>query len=193
MRKRNLLMSALALVIVLGLTVGTSQAYFTDHVTATGRTTITLGDKTDIVEPSVPVTGNTAEKSIVVSNEGPESCYVRVKVFYPSYLDVTLETGANWTADEKEKDTYNYGVILAAGESASELILKIEGLPADAKDGDVANVVVVYESTKVTYDENGNPLPADWSMPAVIVETGAAKIVEPTEESTEESTEGGNG
>ncbi len=170
MRKSKILMTALALASVLVLTVGTAMAYFTDHTSASGSTPITLGSKTTIVEPTVEVNETEAEKTIVVSNEGPESCYVRVKAFWGSELDVVMVKDAYWT--EAPAGTYTYSEILAAGEdtSAHPLKLTISGLPETANEGDTLNVVVVYESTKVTYDENGDPEAPNWEMATVVVE-----------------------
>ena len=41
--------------------------------------------------------------------------------------------------------------------------MRIENVPEDITDPTGFNVVVVYESTPVRYDEAGNPY-ADWSM-----------------------------
>ena len=73
---------------------------------------------------------------------------------------------------EAPAGTYTYSEILAAGEdtSAHPLKLTISGLPETANEGDTLNVVVVYESTKVTYDENGDPEAPNWEMATVVVE-----------------------
>ena len=47
--------------------------------------------------------------------------------------------------------------------------------PEDAKEGDDFNVVVVYESTPVLYDEKGDPYPydkADWNQILDVEEEG---------------------
>ena len=54
-------------------------------------------------------------------------------------------------------------------ESGDELKVRIDGVPVSKeeglKDGKTFNVIVVYESTEIQYDENGEPLSAenaDW-------------------------------
>ena len=51
--------------------------------------------------------------------------------------------------------------------------------------GDQFNVIVIYESTPVLYDEGGNPLPADWNATLDVV-TGTEVVGTPETESGEE-------
>ena len=63
----------------------------------------------------------------------------------------------------------DYQQILEPGkklsESGDELKVRIDGVPVSKeeglKDGKTFNVIVVYESTEIQYDENGEPLSAE--------------------------------
>ncbi len=57
------------------------------------------------------------------------------------------------------------------GEETPELLVKIKDHPKD-ENGQEFNVVVIYESTPVRYDENGNPY-FDWSQKLKANERGA--------------------
>lgn len=61
------------------------------------------------------------------------------------------------------KVRYYGGIILEAGQSAAELLVRIGNVPESPEDARDFNVVVVYETTPVQYDEAGNPY-ADWSL-----------------------------
>jgi len=158
MKKGSILLTVLAVLLAVGMVVTPAVAYFTAHTEAEGSAAITLGWKTKIEED---VDG--LKKTVRVSNEGPESCYVRVTAFAPDGVVLTY-TGDGWSADG---DYYLYGSILAAGETTDPIVVEIE--PGDY-DADDLNIVVVYESTKVTYDASGNPEAPDWNMKAVIKE-----------------------
>ncbi len=159
--------AALAALLVIGLWAGQAFAYFTAFTSASGRVPLHLGVQTEIEEPSVDT--ENMIKHVVVSNSGPESCWVRVKVFAPSAYQLTYE-GTGWKA---ESDGYVYCTQpLGDSETSPELLVKISGLPEGAAEGETAHVVVVYESTKVQAGPDGTPLPADWSMAAVVTEGG---------------------
>ena len=159
MKNSKFILTALCLVLVLGMMVSPALAYFTDYATAEGEVAIELGFKTVITEE---VDG--LEKAITISNpEGPEACFVRVKALAGS--DVKLDySGSGWT---KSGEWYVYDSILEAGASTSVLTVSIT-LPA-GEEGAGKNVVVVHESAKVIYNADGSPAPADWTMAANIV------------------------
>ncbi len=60
-----------------------------------------------------------------------------------------------------EDGFYYYQKILNAGETTTDLNIHINGVSTDVDEEDF-NVVVVYECTRVLYDEEGNLLEADW-------------------------------
>jgi len=159
MKNSKFILTALCLVLVLGMMVSPTLAYFTDYATDEGEVAIELGFKTVITEE---VDG--LEKAITISNpEGPEACYVRVKALAGSDVDLDY-SGSGWT---KSGEWYVYDDILEAGESTSVLTVSIKISAGDEVDG--KNVVVVHESAKVIYNADGNPAPAEWTMAANIV------------------------
>ena len=157
MKINKLILTALCLVLVLGMMVSPTLAYFTDSHDAEGSIEIQLGYKTTIEEK---VDEN--QKILTIFNEGPEACYVRARAYAGGDLDLSYE-GSGWT---KDGDWYVYDSILEGGQSTAPLTVTIT-FP-DGIEGDQQNVVVIYESAKVIYDEDGNPMPADWTMEANI-------------------------
>lgn len=157
MRKKTTLLIAIAVVmIVAGASIAPVKAYFTHHMKAVGTVEVNLGDKTQLHED---VDG--WNKSVTIESHGPESVYVRVKAFASE--DLTLSySGNGWSIGDQ--GYYYYSEILDAGMTSSPLKVAISNVPADAKDGDSLNVSIIYECTKVQYDENGEPLAPDWSQ-----------------------------
>lgn len=160
MNRKKFILTALCLVLVLGLMISPTLAYFTDYATAEGAVAVELGYKTTIVEEM-----DGLDKNLTIKNEdsSSEACWVRAKAIASS--DVKYEyKGSGWTADG---EWMVYDSILEPGESAE---LKVEiTLPA-GEEAAAKNVVVVYEGTKVTYKEDGTPEDPDWSMAATITE-----------------------
>ena len=153
MKNKTFWLGAAAIVMAGSLTAQSAMAYFTTYVKAKGGYEITLGSETEIEEKVKDMT-----KEITISNTGKTDCYVRVKVFCGSQLDIKFSGAVNdkgedyWTLGD---DGYwYYSEILPTGGKSEVLNAKIE-VPEDYKD--TFNVVVVQECTPVTYDENGNP------------------------------------
>lgn len=166
MKKRTLIMSALAVVLAAGLTIAPAMAYFTAHTEASGRVAIELGDSTNIRE-EVDVKNMT--KTVWIENSGPESVYVRAKAipgaFEGTPLTLTYDV-SGWSGPDEE-GWYYYDGILDAEEDTEEgsLVVKISGAEG-AETEDEINVTVIYECVKVLYDENGDPLEAKWNLKA---------------------------
>ena len=158
MKKRMILPAALVALIIACAVIQPAMAYFTAYTTAQGTATISLGPKTKIEEPEV----TDWEKHVVITNdpEGNVDCYVRAKAFAGGDLTLTY-TGEGWT--DGGDGWWYYDTILAPGDKTEELLVKIDGVPEDAVEGDSFNVAVVYESAQVLY-ENGVAQPGDWEM-----------------------------
>lgn len=158
MKKRNMLMAALAAVMVLALSVPSALAYFTTYTTAKGTVTLHLSDKTRIVEEV-----DDSQKKVTIVNEGEVPLRVRALAFAPDAVSVQENYGNNpdWT---KADDGYwYYGKILQPGESTSQLIFFLDLTNVELEE---INVVVVYEAT-YNLDNEGE---ADWSTGGVINE-----------------------
>ena len=157
MKRSTLLMAALAVVLVLGVSLGTATAYFTTYARAQGGYTIELGEQTEIYERFSQWTKHV----IVTSEEGSEPVFVRVRAFWGETYDVVYDGGDSWT--EGSDGFWYCRDILKGGEDTPELDIHIVNVPSDVEVGDGFNIVVVYETTPVLYDADGAPY-ADWSM-----------------------------
>jgi hypothetical protein len=155
--KKITLLAAAALVLVLGVSVGTAMAYFTTYATAKGGVPVTLGAETTIHEEYDDWT-----KTVSIENTGEVPVFVRAQVIAGSQITITVE-GTGWS---KGSDGYwYYSEALPVGGKTANLVASIDK-------GDVEssfNVVVVQECTPVMYDANGKAVTAenaDWSMKA---------------------------
>lgn len=159
-RKATVTLAAAALCMTAALTLKGASAYFTTYVSAGGSHVVRLGSQTEIHEELSAMT-----KHISITNTSPiNDCFVRVKVFYGGYLNVSYqdksENGNLWTFNQEDGYWY-YGPILPAGASTEILDVKIGDLPEDF-DKESFNVVVIQECTPVVYGEDGKAT-ADWS------------------------------
>lgn len=161
----------LALALALTAAVGTTGAYFTAYTTAKGTVPISLSENTTIEESFGSWT-----KHVTISNDGGDSraVFVRAKGFAGSTYPLTYSEPAgvsNWSPGEG--GYYYYAMPLNPGDNTTQLDVKISGIPESEKlnAGDNFNVVVVYETTPVLFDEDGKPY-ADWS---IILDNGDLK------------------
>ncbi len=158
MKKRDIFLAVFAAVLVLAGSAGSAWAYFTTYVEARGMLTLEMGDETTIDEPKF----ESWTKHIVVSSDkGSKPVYVRARAFCGSEYKLVYTGSSKWTPGSD--GYYYYSDILNGGEKTEELLVKIENVPVeDVKDGSEFNVVVIYETTPVLYDESGKPY-ADWN------------------------------
>ena len=153
MNRKKFILTALCLVLVLGMMVAPTLAYFTDYTTAQGTVGVALGYKTTFEED---VKDNTKTLHIFNDETSNEACWVRAKAVAGSDLELTYTANdSNWKFDE-ESGWYVYDKILQPGEEATGLTVTIK-FP-EGYEGDQKNVIVLYESAKVTYDSEGNPV-----------------------------------
>ncbi len=156
MKKKSIYLAVFAVVLVLAGSAGSAWVYFTTYVEAAGTQTISLGDETTVEEEF-----NSWTKHIVItSDEDSEPVYVRARAYCGSQYELVYTASEKWTPDSD--GYYYYSDILNAGEKTSEFIVKIENVPEDVTDASEFNVAVIYETTPVLYDEDGNPY-ADWN------------------------------
>ena len=158
MKHKNLILTALAVTMLLAGTVGSALSYFTANTEAVGSKSIELGDSTTVTEDF----SNWIKHVAVTSEADSQPVYIRVKAFCGSEYSLVYSDGdGSWTPGSE--GYYYYNPIVNAGETTSALDIRIENIPADVKDADSFNVVVIYESTPVQYREDGTPY-ADWSL-----------------------------
>lgn len=158
MKKQTVYLAALALVLVLSASLSSVMAYFTTNVEAEGSYRLELGNETNIDEGFDSWT-----KHMTISNTSDsQPVYVRVRAFAGSEYTLSyLDANGKWTPGGD--GYYYYSDILNAGEAADVLDIKIGNVPEELTEPEGFNVAVIYESTPVQYDENGNPY-ADWSI-----------------------------
>lgn len=167
MKKKMISLVACAGILVAGLSVKPAMAYFTDYASASGNIEIAVDDTHSTVEES----GEGQQKIIVIDNDMATKAFVRVQVVLPEGITAAVDT--NSSADWSLKDGYYYYSKVLEGkseetteDSTSQLILNIDVTNAvQTGENEYAdfNVIVIPESAKVLYDENGNPY-ADWSQ-----------------------------
>lgn len=159
MKKKSVIFAAIAVVLVLAANLPLAWGYFSTYTEAQGGKPIQpRREETEIKEPEVT---NWAKHVVITNSEDGSPMYIRAKAFGGSEYDLTYESDGSWELGDE--GFYYYKNILDAGGETSELLVKINNRPAD-ENGQEFNVVVIYESTPVRYDENGDPY-ADWDQP----------------------------
>ena len=156
MKKTKIILTAICLALVLGLSIIPAMAYFTDYTQAEGSVKVDLGFETTMDEQ---VDGFV--KTITISNAGPESCWVRAKAFAGSDLSLTY-SGTGWS--DGGDGYWYYENIVAAGAKSEPIKVEIGNLPEDAEAGDQLDVAVIYEAAKVIYETDGTPKAADFTL-----------------------------
>lgn len=160
MKRRNLILAVAAVCLLLCASVKTAMAYFSVSVRSEGHTEVKFSEHSEITEEFDSWT-----KQLTVTNEGDDNgqVYVRARGFAPEGMTLTY-FGDNWTDGGDEY--WYYSGYIGNNDSTTVLNVQINDVPADAKAGDSFNVVVVYETTPVQYDFDGNIIPtveADWN------------------------------
>ncbi len=169
MKKNYKFLAVLAVVLVLGSSIGSAWAYFTTYTSAKGGYVMKLGDETEIGEKFSEWTKHVS----ITSDENSEPVYIRAKAFCGSQYTLVYSSANNkWT--EGEDGYYYYSDIVYGGQATEELLVKIENVP-EGEDADSFDVVVIYETTPVLYHEDGTPY-ADWSL--VLTDRAAAATAE---------------
>ncbi len=158
---KTICLSGAALVLTVGLTVGSAMAYFTTYATSEGQVTLSLGFAQTEIEEKV-VAG---KKEIKLTNTGDQDCYVRLKaltgdVYKDSIIYSEQDGAGKWTPGGAVDGYYYYSDIVAAGQATTQIDISF-AFP-EGEDPAGFNVIIIQESTPVLYDENGNPY-ADWA------------------------------
>lgn len=144
----------LALMLVAASGLEPAAAYFTSHTSSSGGQKLSVDiPSSDPEEEVVDLT-----KHLVVTNNSDFPVYVRARAYAPGNLSLVI-SGEGWTLGSD--GWYYYAAPIDPQAKTGELLVKIEGVPEDAVDGDSFNVVLVYEVTRVRYNEDGSEY-ADW-------------------------------
>lgn len=159
MKKRNIGIALLTVFLLLTGNIKDANAYFTTYVTAKGGYEISWFHQEEMHENVKDF-----HKYVTIeSKEGSIPVYIRAKAFSGSTYTLTY-SGENWVFNA-EDGFYYYQLPLLEKETTSVLLIAIDQIPVNPKVIDQFNVVVVYESIPVSYDETGKwvkPELADW-------------------------------
>lgn len=165
MNKKNICLTAVALLAVISLSVGSAMAYFSTYIISKGSKEMVLDfSETEINEKVEP-----GMKKITVKNIGETECFVRIRVVagteHADKWAVDLENSSNWKLGNDGYYYYfdgNREKVLAPEEITSELKIAIKNFKEEF------NVVVIQENTPALYDENGAAY-SDWDRSELVV------------------------
>jgi hypothetical protein len=166
LKKKSVIFAAITIVLILAANLPLAWGYFSTYTEARGGVRIQPKKiETEIEEPDI---SDWTKHVVITNSEDGTSVYIRAKAFCGSEYNLTYE-GDHWKPGAD--GFYYYDGILEPGMETPELLVKINNHPEE-EDGQEFNVVVIYESTPVRYDENGNPY-ANWSQTLRARERGA--------------------
>lgn len=161
MNKKKICFALLAVAAVQLCEVRNANAYFTTYVTAKGGYEVSWRHQEEIHEEVKDF-----KKYVSISSkEDSIPVYVRARAFAGSTYSLTY-SGDGWEYNETD-GYYYYKEPLKGGETTSVLLVSIDQIPINPQDGENFNVIVIYESLPVQYDEDGNmiaPKDADWTQ-----------------------------
>ena len=152
---RTGLLTAAAVMLIMSAGMGKAWAYFSTYARATGGFPLRLGHEEHVDEEF----SSWQKRITITSTEDSRPVYVRARAYCADY---DINYSGDW---EASGDWMYYTKILQPGESTSTLYAKIEGVPEsgspELRDADSFNVIIVYETTEVQYDQNGKEIPAE--------------------------------
>jgi hypothetical protein len=168
MAKRNkqiISLAVCALALAAGLSVKPAMAYFTSYQAASGAVEISVANPEAEISEKV----SSMTKYIIITNTGDADCYIRVAAIAPEEYTLTEEESDKWTLGND--GYYYYSDPVAPQGSTTELKIMISGyekIVEQAKNNENYlpedfNVIILQESTKVLYDEDGTAYP-NWSQ-----------------------------
>lgn len=173
MKKKKLLLTAIAVALIFTASISGACAYFTTYAETKGDKVVEFGYESDIEEDF----DNLIKKVVITNKEKSEPICVRVQAMCIKDLAFS---GAGWVnggdgywyyGKSKNNCTPLYG-----GDSTTEIDISLaEDLPEDIIIGDPPNIVVFYETTPLFFEkgDDGEMHPAvDWNM---ILDTNKVK------------------
>ena len=169
--KKTIGLAFTALILVMGLAVGSAMAYFTTYTIGSGSKVLSLGETVTIPDEDV-VNG---KKEIVIQNTGDHDCYVRIKALTgANYADSIVYSEPDgvtkWTLGA---DGYYYYSDVVPAKTGSTSQINVAFAFPGGKEFPDFNVIIIQESTPVLYDANGTPY-ADWNAKADVMNPASA-------------------
>ncbi|MBQ9250334.1 MAG: hypothetical protein IJ179_08190 [Oscillospiraceae bacterium] len=167
MKMRKWFPFLLAVVLILGSSIGTAVAYFTTYAETKGGYVIRLGGETEIEEEFSDWTKHV----VITSRENSSPVFVRVKAVSGKHYPLEI-SGSGWSLGAG--DYWYYNDVLPGGSQTSQLDIAIKDVPAsEAREGDEIDVAVVYECVLAIYKADGSPDPdTAWNQGEVTVIQG---------------------
>ncbi len=171
MKNKNLFLAVLAIILVLGSSIGVAFAYFTAFVEAKGGYVIQLEPKTVIDEYY------DGQKRVQIQNtakEGLEPLFIRAKVFYGTEPPITVTVTSDslyWDIDQPSPTYYlaTYTKAVYGQQFADTLSIDVN-TKADMKDQEYFDVNVVYECVPAVFKADGTPdLDTAWATGKITV------------------------
>ena len=181
MKKRTLILAVLAVVLVLGASIGSAVAYFTTYATARGGYVIHLGGWTEIEEDIVNNRKTVRIFNRAQSDEdiGQYPVFVRVKAFTDSdgTLDYDANAGSLWQPRNDGYWYYQKAIYAGTSEHPEDAVtdpfVVTINLSRALKEGEELDVIVVYDSVAAVFNADGSPdLDTAWA-------TGDIQVVNP--------------
>lgn len=158
MKQARKLLVLLALVLALTTILPTALAYFTTNASAAGSVAVALGSDPSIKED----VDETHGKTVTITNgaNSAQPVFVRMRAFASS--DMSLNYSENDTSIWEKKDDgwYYLRQPLAPGDKQTFYVNFNNPQPGTIDDFDIT---VVYETTPVVYDKDGNAQ-ANWDL-----------------------------
>ena len=164
---RTALLTAAAVMLIMSAGMGKAWAYFSTYARATGGIPLRLGHEEHVHEDF----SKWQKRITITSTEDSRPVYVRARAYCIDDYKILYKgedfNSENW---DSSGEWMYYAKVLQPGESTSTLYAKIEGVPdsgsPELRDADSFNVIIIYETTEVQYDQNGKEIPAieaDWN------------------------------
>ncbi|WP_302607853.1 hypothetical protein [uncultured Dubosiella sp.] len=170
MKKTKTIGLTALLALTLTASVPAAIAYFTTYASASGTVEITLQAETEIVEE---LPDSRSKRVQVQLSMDSQLVYVRVRVFSGSQYAIDARPGSNHWNRVGEYWEYAIPLYPKEGQNVTDpIVFGIEDAPADVVQD--FNVIVVSESVPVEFDEEGQPLPADWNK-TIEIERGEGR------------------
>lgn len=142
----------LAVLMILGISVGATFAYFTDYDILRGGAVLNLKNSKEIKET---VEGTTKTISIKSSEDSADSV-VRLLIYGPDGMKVTPDTPSDWAKFDygDRSHAYYYTKVMKAGDSTSNIVASADNIPetADLKDFEI---IVLQESKIAEVGDDG--------------------------------------
>ena len=142
----------LAVLMILGISVGATFAYFTDYDILRGSAALNMKNSKEIVED---VTDTTKTVSIKSSDDSADSV-VRLLIYGPDGMKVTPDTPSDWAKFDygDGSHAYYYTKVMKAGESTSNVVASVADIPKTADLLDF-QIIVLQESAIAEVGDDG--------------------------------------